>query len=222
MRPSPTQRANSIGPLICFVARASRRVAVEWYETSSVVRLICATRPLGSTMYACGVHKFGSACKSAHCRGGPEFWHPTGHGRTPGLRRLGPTVSVQGVAAGPTKAELEQAINRYLGAQPANEPAREGKLYVTVKDVEAVKWPPDSKKFRCGLFFSVPFLGADRTRLDQALARVRKGFKHNEILPGWHGDVRDDKPYPHNDDELGARLLTLPVILTLEAAAENA
>jgi len=22
--------------------------------------------------------KFGSACKSAYCRGGPEFWHPTG------------------------------------------------------------------------------------------------------------------------------------------------
>jgi hypothetical protein len=35
------------------------------------------------------------------------------------------------------------------------------------------------------LFLSVPFLGGDRTKLDQALARVRKGFKRVERTLAW-------------------------------------
>jgi hypothetical protein len=53
-------------------------------------------------------------------------------------------------------------------------------LIVKVAELEPVTWPPDSKQLRAGLFLSLPFLGADRTKLDQALARVRKGFKRNE------------------------------------------
>ena len=92
----------------------------------------------------------------------------------------------------------------------------EGTLYVKVTDLEPVTWPTDSKQFRAGLFLSVPLLGADRTKLDQALARVRKGFKRNEILPGWNVEVSDEKTYSRRDDEIGAVLLTLPVVLTLE------
>jgi hypothetical protein len=64
----------------------------------------------------------------------------------------------------------------------------------------------------------VPFLGGDRTKLDQALARVRKGFKRQEILPGWRVELSDEKAYSHQDEEVGAALLTLPVVLTLERA----
>jgi hypothetical protein len=52
-------------------------------------------------------------------------------------------------------------------------------------------------------------VGADRTKLDQALARVRKGFKRDEILPGWHVEMVEEKAY--SPDELGSMaLLTLP------------
>jgi hypothetical protein len=81
-----------------------------------------------------------------------------------------------------------------------------------------VRWPPDSKQLRAGLFLSVPFLGGDRTKLDHALARVRKGFKRNEILPGWHVELSEEKVYSHRDDDAGAVLLTLPVVLTLTPA----
>ncbi len=55
------------------------------------------------------------------------------------------------------------------------------------------------------------------TKLDQALARLRKGFKRNEILPGWHVEMVEEKAYSHRDDELGSMaLLTLPAVLTLE------
>jgi hypothetical protein len=121
-------------------------------------------------------------------------------------------------AATPTRAELEDGISRYLSLQPAHE-TKEGKLYVKVTDIEPVNWPPDSKQFRAGLFLSVPFLGGERTKLDQALARIRKGFKRNEILAGWQVGLSDEKPYSHRDEELGTALLTLPVVLTLEPAS---
>jgi hypothetical protein len=116
----------------------------------------------------------------------------------------------------PDRTELEQAILRYLGLQPPSE-AREGTLHVKVTELERVTHPPDSNQFRGGLFLSVPFVGADRTKLDQALARVRKGFKRDEILSGWHVDMVEEKSYSHRDDELGSMaLLTLPAVVTLE------
>jgi hypothetical protein len=48
---------------------------------------------------------------------------------------------------------------------------------VKVTELERVTHPPDSTQFQGGLFLSVPFVGADRTKLDQALARVRKGLQ---------------------------------------------
>jgi hypothetical protein len=116
----------------------------------------------------------------------------------------------------PDRAELEAAINRHLGLLPPDEMT--DALIVKVAELEPVTWPPDSKQLRAGLFLSVPFLGADRTKLDQALARVRKGFKRNEILPGWHVELSEEKVFPHRDDEAGAVLLTLPVVLTLTPA----
>lgn len=73
---------------------------------------------------------------------------------------------------------------------------------------------------RCALLRVGPAGAADRTRLDQALARIRKGFKHDEILPGWHIEVAEEEAYSHRDDELGGKaLLTLPAVLTLEPLA---
>jgi len=116
----------------------------------------------------------------------------------------------------PDKAELEAAIYRHLSLQPAHEMPEA--LIVRVAELEPVTWPSDSKQLRAGLFLSVPFLGGDRTKLDQALGRVRKGFKRNEILPGWHVKLSEEKVYSHRDDHAGAVLLTLPVVLTLTPA----
>jgi hypothetical protein len=125
-------------------------------------------------------------------------------------------VSRVGAVSHPDHSELEQAILQYLGSQPPSE-GREGTLYVKVTELERVTHPPDSSQFRGGLFLSVPFVGADRANLDQALARVRKGFKRDEILPGWHVEMAEEKAYSHRDDELGSMaLLTLPAVLTLE------
>jgi hypothetical protein len=116
----------------------------------------------------------------------------------------------------PDHTELEQAILRYLGSQPPSE-GREGTLHVKVTELERVTHPPDSGQLRGGLFLSVPFVGADRTKLDQAIARVRKGCKRDEILSGWHVEMVEEKAYSHRDDELGGMaLLTLPAVLTLE------
>jgi len=116
----------------------------------------------------------------------------------------------------PDHTELEQAILQYLGSQPPNE-GREGTLYVKVTELERVTDPPDSNQLQCGLFLSVPFVGADRTKLDHALARVRQGFKRDQILSDWHVEMVEDKAYSHRDDELGGgALLTLPAVLTLE------
>src|SRR5438034_10133700 len=111
------------------------------------------------------------------------------------------------------RAELEAAIHRHVGVQPARETT--DAVIVKVAELEPVTWPPDSKQLRAGLFLSVPFLGGDRTKLDQALASVRKGFKRDEILPGWHVELSEEKVYSHRDNEAGAVLLTLPVVLTL-------
>ena len=116
----------------------------------------------------------------------------------------------------PDRAELEAAIYRHFSLQPTRETIEA--VIVKVAELEPVTWPPDSKQLRAGLFLSVPFLGGDRTKLDQALARVRKGFKRNEILPGWHVEVSEEKVYSHRDDDAGAVLLTLPVVLTLTPA----
>lgn len=114
----------------------------------------------------------------------------------------------------PKQAQLEQAIRNHLNV-PAGA-AASGALYVKVGELERVKWPPDSEQFRGGLFLSVPFLGADRTKLEQAFAQVNKGFKDEEILPDWHIEASKDKPFHHRDKEADAVLLTLPVVLTLE------
>ena len=125
-------------------------------------------------------------------------------------------VSKVGAVNQPDHTELEQAILQYLGSQSSSE-GREGKLYVKVTELERVIHPPDSNQFQGGLFLSVPFVGADRTKLDQALARVRRGFKHDEILPSWHVEMVEQKAYPHRDNELGGMaLLTLPAVLTLD------
>jgi hypothetical protein len=116
----------------------------------------------------------------------------------------------------PDQTELERAILQYLGLQLPSE-GRERKLYVRVTELERVIHPPDSNQFQGGLFLSVPFVGADRTRLDQALARVRRGFKRDEILPSWHVEMVEQKAYRHRDDELaGMALLTFPAVLTLD------
>ena len=116
----------------------------------------------------------------------------------------------------PERTDLEEAILQYLGAQPPSE-GRDRTLYVKVTELEPLTHPPNSNRLRGGLFLSVPFVGADRTKLDQALARIRKGFKREEILPGWHVEMVEEKAYPHRDDELGSMaLLTLPAVLTLE------
>jgi len=116
----------------------------------------------------------------------------------------------------PDRAELEAAIYRHFSLQP--DPETTQAVIAKVAELEQVTWPPDSKQLRAGLFLSVPFLGGDRTKLDQALARVRKGFKRNEILPGWHVELSEEKVYSHRDDDAGAVLLTLPVMLTLTPA----
>ena len=116
----------------------------------------------------------------------------------------------------PERAELEAAIYRHLGLQLAHGMTEE--LIVQVAELEPVSWPPDSKQLRAGLFLSVAFLGADRTKLDQVLARVRRGFKRNEILPGWHVELSEEKAYSHREDDAAAVLLTLPVVLTLTPA----
>jgi hypothetical protein len=116
----------------------------------------------------------------------------------------------------PDRTELEQAILRHLVPEPPSD-GREGTLRVRVTELERVTHPPDSRQFRGGLFLSLPFVGADRTKLDQALARVRKGFKRDEILPEWHVEMVEEKAYSHRDDELGGiALLTLPAVITLE------
>jgi hypothetical protein len=116
----------------------------------------------------------------------------------------------------PDRAELEAAIYRHFSLQPTRETIEA--VIVKVAELEPVTWPPDSKQLRAGLFLSVPFLGGDRTKLDQALARVRQGFKRNEILPGWRVELSEEKVYSHRDDDAGAVLLTLPVLLTLTPA----
>ncbi|TML23721.1 MAG: hypothetical protein E6G28_02460 [Actinobacteria bacterium] len=103
----------------------------------------------------------------------------------------------------PDKAELEAAIYRHLSLQPAHEMPEA--LIVRVAELEPVTWPS-------------AFLGADRTKLEQASARVRTGFKRNEILPGWHVELSEEKVYSHRDDDARAVLLTLPVVLTLTPA----
>jgi hypothetical protein len=116
----------------------------------------------------------------------------------------------------PDHTELEHAILQYLGSRPPSE-GREGAMYVKVTELERVTHPPDSNQFQTGLFVSVPVVGADRTKLDQALARLRRGFKRDEILPDWHVEMVEEKAYSHRDDELGGvALLTLPAVLTLE------
>ena len=116
----------------------------------------------------------------------------------------------------PDHTELEQAILRFLRSElPSG--GREGTLSVKVTELERVTHPPDSNQFQGGLFLSVPFVGADRTKLDQALARVRQGFKRDEILSDWHVEMVEEKAYSHRDDEIGGvALLTLPAVLTLE------
>jgi hypothetical protein len=116
----------------------------------------------------------------------------------------------------PDHTELEQAILQYLGSElPSG--LREGTLFVKVTELERVTHPPDSNQFQGGLFLSVPFVGADRTKLDQALARVRQGFQRDEILSDWHVEMVEEKAYSHRDDEIGGvALLTLPAVLTLE------
>jgi len=104
----------------------------------------------------------------------------------------------------PDHAELEQAILRYLGSQPPSE-GREGTLYVRSPSSSGLPIRRTPVSSEADSFFSVPFVGADRTKLDQALARVRKGFKRDEILPGWHVGMVEEKAYSHRDDELGAR-----------------
>jgi hypothetical protein len=122
-------------------------------------------------------------------------------------------VSKVGAVNQPDHTELEQAILQYIGSQSSSEE----KLYVKVTELERVIHPPDSNQFQGGLFLSVPFVGADRTKLDQAVARVRRGFKHDEILPNWHVEMVEQKAYPNRDDELGGMaLLTLPAVLTLD------
>jgi hypothetical protein len=125
-------------------------------------------------------------------------------------------VSRVGAVNQPDPTEVEQAIRQYLGSQSPSE-GREGTLYVKVTELERVTHPPESNQFRGGLFLSVPFVGADRTKLDQALARIRKGFKRDEILPGWHLEMVEQEAYSHRDDERGGMaLLTRPAVLTLE------
>ncbi len=117
------------------------------------------------------------------------------------------------MADAPENAQLEQAILQYLEASDL----RGVTLYVKVTELERVTHPPDSDQLRGGLFLSVPFLGADRTKLDHALARVRKGFKRDEILPDWHVELVAENAYSHRDDERGGMaLLTIPAVLTLE------
>jgi hypothetical protein len=116
----------------------------------------------------------------------------------------------------PDHSELEQAILQYLGSELPRG-LHEGTLFVKVTELERVTHPPDSNQFQGGLFLSVPFVGADRTKLDQALARVRQGFKRDEILSDWHVEMVEEKAYSHRDDEIGGvALLTLPAVLTLE------
>ncbi|HEU0248643.1 MAG TPA: hypothetical protein VFR38_16325 [Gaiellaceae bacterium] len=105
----------------------------------------------------------------------------------------------------PEHTELEQAIFRYLGSQPPSE-GHEGTLHVKVTELERVTHPPGSNQFRGGFVLSVPFVGADRTKLDQALARVRKGFKRDEILTGWHVEMVGEKPTPIATTTSGASL----------------
>jgi len=42
--------------------------------------------------------------------------------------------------------------------------------------------------------------------------------KSNAILPGWQVELSEEKVYSHRDDDSGAVLMTLPVVLTLTPA----
>ena len=105
----------------------------------------------------------------------------------------------------PDRAELEAAIYRHLGLQPARETTEA--VIVKVAELEPVAWRRIRSNSEPDCFFPSRFLEA-----------TAQGFKRDEILPGWQVKLSDEKVYSHRDDDAGAVLLTLPVVLTLTPA----
>src|SRR2546425_473364 len=98
----------------------------------------------------------------------------------------------------PNPSELEQAILAHLSPK-AGPRSREGSLYVKVPEPEPAG--PDATHFTAGLFLSMPYLGSDRTTLDEAMADVRKAFKRAAIARDWDVDVVTEQAYSHRDEE---------------------
>ena len=113
--------------------------------------------------------------------------------------------------------QLDRAILGYLARRPASERPGVGTIYVKVVLDEP---SPGSSEQRGELFLSMPYLQADRSMLDAAHASIRQGFERGEILGDQLARAelaeQPGQPYGHEDDEVGDKLLTLPVPITVE------
>lgn len=113
--------------------------------------------------------------------------------------------------------ELEGAIHSHLAKRPASERSGTGTIYVKVVLAEP---SPGTRERHGELFLSMPYFAADRAMLDSAHAWIRQGFERQEILSGQLARAelseQPGKPYGHEDEEAGGRLLTLPVPLAVE------
>jgi hypothetical protein len=107
-------------------------------------------------------------------------------------------------------ASLASAIYEYIVAMPSSEVTGEGPIEVRV-DLQ----PTDTGSTTGALFISMPFHGGDRDWLTKLMARVRDGFKRDEIPSTHRVTVGEDEPFDAFDDE-GRRLLHLPAHLTIE------
>lgn len=94
----------------------------------------------------------------------------------------------------PDRGELEAAIYRQLGLQSAHETTET--LIVKVSELEPVTWPPDSKQLRAGLFLSLPFLGADRTKLDQLWPVFARASSATRSCRDGRSSYRRRRPTP--------------------------
>jgi hypothetical protein len=119
-------------------------------------------------------------------------------------------------------AALHEAVTRYIRRMPASEITGSGTMHVKA-DLKRVDWPPEGDEFTGALFLSMPFLGADRDWMTKVMAYVRQGCASGHIKVGDGYEVQvdeDERIFAHHDDELGARLFTLPAPVRLHRQAQ--